>query len=307
MAVVSMYVFFTKATSLLQNYFFFRGRKDLFFSMIISIVMGPTIHIPYLFILDVEMLLLYLVAFAADVTILVTVGAVATKTYRLSDAALVKHLRVPKGSIAVFSVLVILTTATWLGLFGPTYSSGHGILLQEYPVYCNVSIDVVSDQTALLNFSYRPPSLDQAWQLVKDRDDWPLYLEVTAMSVERMFNTSKHEVLSMETTDDDFWKDGRWHSGGARLITVQLDLSESPNWQRIEDEFILTIHDPWKPRWLAFLNAVNITSTAFSIVDYEYAPSAVMNIPLGGVQESYLLWLNTHLEESPETYVITFK
>ena len=106
--------------------------------------------------------------------------------------------------------------------------------------------------------------------------------------MERLFNVSQYDIIVKETTNASFWKAGGWCGGGARRMRVRLDLSDSPNWQRIDSDFRLTIADPLKPD-LGFLDAVNITSTGYTLVDYECTPASAMDVTSGSIQEGYLL------------------
>lgn len=182
---------------------------------------------------------------------------------------------------------------------------GERPLASQYPAYVNVKIDVFDDQTTILDVSYRPAGGDRIWESIKNRPHWDILLGVTTSMVEEMLNMTEHEVISKEITENDFWQDEGWHSGGGWLIRVHVNLTESPNWQKNGDAFKLTIHDPWKP--FGFLDAVNITSTGFSIIGYGYTPASATDITTGNAQEGYLLWLNTQFKESPETYIIKFK
>jgi hypothetical protein len=299
--VLSMYLFFSKIIELLQEYFMFRGKIDLFVSILMIIVVNWALGTLITAVLG-DSSILDLVAFAGLMAIVIPVGMFTTWRRRLPDKATLKHLHVSIRFFAIFSILALISTTVWLGVFGSSYTRAHGILLEEYPAYCNVKIEVSDDKSAAVDFSFRPP-IDQAWQSIKERDNWALYLEVASMFVERMFNVSQYEIIYIETTNDAFWKGDVWSSGGARRIRVRLALSDSPNWQRIDSDFSLTIADPLKPD-LFFLDAVNITSTGYTIVDYDYTPATAMDVTRGSIKEGYLLWLNSGIKENPETYII---
>jgi len=174
------------------------------------------------------------------------------------------------------------------------------------PEYCNVEINASGDQTATLSFSYRSSVGSGLWLYsVKDRPNWDIILADMSEMAEDMLIMSNYEVLSKEITDDDFWMDGAWHSGGAWLVSVHVNLTESPNWQISGEESTLTINDPWQPE--GFLDAVNITSTGLSLDNYSYTPASATDLTAGSIQDGYLLWLNTSPEESPKTYIIVLQ
>jgi len=168
------------------------------------------------------------------------------------------------------------------------------------PFYANVKINVLDDEEVVVDFSTRP---NIAWPLVKNAPNWNVTVEEVSSYTEEMLNTTDYKVLSREITESEFWKDEEWQSGGAWLVRIQVNLTHSPNWQKNGDKFTLTIQDPWKPE--GFLDAVNITSTGLSITNYSYTPTSATDVTVGGIQEGYLLWLNTATEESPETYTVT--
>lgn len=181
---------------------------------------------------------------------------------------------------------------------------GERPLANQYPGYANVKINVFNNQTAIVNFAYRPLGGESTWESIKDRPHWPILIGVAMSMTGNMLNVTRGDLLSKEITENDFWQDEDWRGGGAWLIKVTVNLTESPNWERNGETFKLTIHDPWKP--FGFLDAVNITSTDFSIIDYNYTPTSATDITEGSIQENYLLWLSTQFKESPETYVVKF-
>ena len=175
----------------------------------------------------------------------------------------------------------------------------------QYPYYANVKVNVFSNQTAILDFLYRPSGGDSVWDAIKNRPNWGILLGTTTNMVEKMSSLTSYEVLSKQISEDDFWQDEAWHSDGAWLIRIQVDLTESSDWQINENNYKLTINDPWKP--FGFLDSINITSTDFSVTEYSYIPNSASDLTEGSVQDNYLLWLNTQTRKSPETYIITFK
>lgn len=303
LALWSAFVVIKRLIALLQDYFVFRGKTDLFLALLLLIGVGRGLSLPFWYLLEPAMSLLGLLEFAVELAIIASVGVFILTRGNIPDMRSLKPLRVPRRAIAVFSLLAIVTTAIWLGLFGPSADSAHGITLHEFPGYCNVSLEVGWDQTLLGEFSYRPPGGPQVWRGVREHEDWGLYGDVIAMFMAKMFNTSQYDIQVMATSTDDFWMDDAWASGGARLISVQLDLSTTLNWQKTGDTYVLTIHDPWTP---GFLDAINITSTGYSIVEYAYEPMVASDVTSGSIQEGYLLWLNSKHNVNPETYVITF-
>lgn len=301
------FITFPEFTKVLQNFFMFKSRRDAYVSLVLMFTMGT---FPYFLLSAMLGASMYpLMSFFLVVVLVLVFFAYAVKKHKLPDTSLLQQRFMSWRGVGANLLLAIAVTAVWLGVFGPTVETAHGLLWEEFgPVgIANVKLTVYKDFTAKVEVRFRPAFSvlisENLWFSVKDSPNWDIYIEETERFITTMFNTMSLEVLATETDNADIWYLGKWHSGGARGVVTNLNLNHSANLKALNGEFVLRIIDPWAP--LGFLDSFNITCDGLKITSYQYAPSIASDNTAGGIDEEYLLWLSETAEEAPDMFDIT--
>lgn len=199
----------------------------------------------------------------------------------------------PRQIVAV-GLVATIATATWLGAFGPTSETAHGVIVQEFPYFVNVRIVLWGNLTADVQLAFRPGPFENAWANVRNGPPkWDLYLEESAEFMEAMFGTNASQLLDYGTDDDDFWYSGVWHTEGARVVHMRVP---EPQVERTSfDEVVLVLRDPWKPD--GFIDGLNVTLRGLHLrsstpaARLSYSESAESGV-----------WLNNSTDTSPSEY-----
>jgi hypothetical protein len=186
--------------------------------------------------------------------------------------------------------------ATWLGAFGPTSTTAHGIVIEERPNYVNVRVTLWRNLTADVELAFRPGPFDGAWASLRGSEPrWGQYLAEAESFASAMFGTNGYQFLDHFTDDGAFWYLGEWHGGGSRVIRMRvLALKVAVGG---EGHMSLVLRDPWKPE--GFTDSVRISLKGLYLVNS--TPRGTMNY--SDTAES-IVWLNNSTEASPFEYAL---
>jgi len=196
--------------------------------------------------------------------------------------------------VLAISLAAILVVESWLGAFGPTVDTAHGLIIQEFPNYVNVRILLWSNMTADVQLAFRPGPFDNAWPSLRDQSPaWDKYLNESTDFMRTMFRTNESQLIGYFTDNASFWYSGTWHPGGARVVHMRVPAIQVE--RMAFNELNLVLYDPWKPG--GFIDGLNVTliglhlrslSTPTSVVYSETTESAA--------------WLNNSTDTSPYDY-----
>ncbi|MEM2884480.1 MAG: hypothetical protein QXF24_00130 [Thermoproteota archaeon] len=196
--------------------------------------------------------------------------------------------------VAAISLAAVVAAAAWLGIFGPTSKTAHGVVLEEYPSYMNVRATILENLTAEVRLDFRPGPFENAWPNLKGTAPrWDRYVEEALLIAGAMFGSNGSQLVNRSTGDGSFWHSGSWHVGGARSVLLRI-----PKVRAEEAEggvLALTLPDPWKPG--GFVDSLNVTLIGLRLMSS--APEATFAY-FG--ETEFVFWLNNSTDTSPDEY-----
>lgn len=298
---------FPQFVRVLQNFLMFKGKRDAYISVIFVFLLGS---FPYFLLTALVGSSPYpFIAFLSVALLALTFFAFALKWYKFPDAGVIQQKFVSWRGIGTNLLLAVICTTVWLGVFGYTVETAHGVIWYEFGSVgvANVKVTVYGNFVARVEMRFRPyftvQMSENLWLSVKNSPNWKTYVQQAMLFTRDMFKTLNFQVVTTTTDDADIWYMGKWHGGGARVVVIDLNLASSLNLQGSSDKYGLVINDPWIP--VGFLDSFNFTCNGMEMLDYEFEPAGSFNAAAGGLDEGYLLWLNDNHDEAPNTYFFT--
>jgi len=244
-----------------------------------------------------------------------------TRNYRVSM----------KNILSVMFVFVIIL-GVWVGAFGVSQDSAHGILLHDPPMEVeqyysdysigNAEIYVYHNGTAKVSIILRnqihnaSPLEEQIYHTYDYRPDWDYYVQRSKNIVIAMFdlqrgvgenltfNTSYGTVRALGVEDDL-----------GRVCTTYIDFYDTGTRQDLPHEgigegMILSFIDPWQNRNpQGYLDEVRISCGDDLRIDGAYGENDYSDtIPYnrGSEYNNSVGWKNINLRDSPATYTVIF-
>jgi len=196
--------------------------------------------------------------------------------------------------IIAMGLVATIATATWLGAFGPTSDTAHGVMIQEFPYFVNVRIILWGNLTADVQLAFRPGPFEDAWANLRNGSPkWNLYLEESVEFMKNMFGTNDSQLLDYGTDNGSFWHSGVWHPGGARVVHMRVP--ELRVERTAFDEMLLILSDPWKPS--GFIDGLNVTLRGLHL----RSSTPATRVSYSETAESGA-WLNNSTDTSPSEY-----
>ena len=299
---------FPQFVKVLQDFLMFKSKRDSYVSVVFIFISGSFLN--FLLITLVGASLYSMVAFLLVALLVSAFSAFAVKRYKLPDVSVIQQKFVSWRGIGTNLLLAIVCTTVWLGAFGYTLQTAHGLIWYEFgPVgVANVKVTVNYRFLARIEMRFRPyfsvSVSEKLWLGVKNTPNWKMYEQQAMLFAKNMFNTASFELVATKTDDADIWYLGKWHGGGARVVVIDLNLNKSINMQRLYGIYGLTVYDPWVP--IGYLDSFNFTCNGLKMIDYACGPRGSSNIAAGGLNEGYLLWLNETPEEAPDVLFFMF-
>jgi len=219
-------------------------------------------------------------------------GNFATMRMQSVQPATAKHLE--RRQIISIGLVAALALTTWLGAFGPTSETAHGVVFEEFPYFVNVRIILWDNLTADVQLAFRPGPFEDAWASLKNGPPkWDRYLEESDQFMRGMFEANGSQLLDYGTDNADFWYSGVWHPGGARVVHMRVP--ELQVERKDIDEVLLVLHDPWKPG--GFIDGLNVTLRGLHII------SSIPTTKLSYSDRAESgAWLNNSTDTSPSEY-----
>lgn len=299
---------FPQFVKVLQDFLMFKSKRDAYVSVVFVFILGSFLN--FLLITLVSASLYSMVASLPVALLVSTFSAFAVKRYKLPDVSVIQQKFVSWRGIGTNLLLAIVCTTVWLGAFGYTLQTAHGLIWYEFgPVgVANVKVTVNYRFLARIEMRFRPyfsvGVSEKLWLSVKNTPNWKMYEQQAMLFAKNMFNTANFEIVATKTDDADIWYLGKWHGGGARVVVIDLNLNKSINMQRSYGKYVLMVNDPWMP--IGYLDSLNFTCNGLRMIDYAYGPRGSLNIAAGGLNEGYLLWLNGTPDEAPDVLSFMF-
>ncbi len=318
LTLLFIYFISKRFLSLADEYLYIETTKDAFYSLTIF-WLTPFFVIMLLsavatFLVSPQELIYMLIFIGTSSMIVIILGMIISMKFKRTARM---HKPIDFRSIIVILLTFLFVMPTWLGAFGLTPSSAHGLMIAQPPVEAeqyyidllianakvtinsNLTIDIEIKTKGLID--NRSPLEHKIWRSFEKRPHWAYYKEVSISIVEKMLNSSNAEIKDIHL-DDEIWAVGMNYSNG-RLCLLELDATNISNLIKINDTFRLTINDPWKQS--GYLDKVNITwSEDVKPTSYSIDGN---NTPMGGLNEGYLLWQNENLEEAGSEYILNFE
>ncbi|KYK28119.1 MAG: hypothetical protein AYK23_01880 [Candidatus Proteinoplasmatales archaeon SG8-5] len=249
-----------------------------------------------------------------------------------------------KTVLAILAAFLVII-ATWVGVFGPTESSAHGIMLHQPPLEAeayysdysigNVDLMVHSDGTVDVSIILRnmldnsSSSLDeQLYNSYEDRPNWPYYVERSRYMALVMFGFTVEEAqyLSFETSQEVVRAMGEEYYNG-RSCTTHLNFTWAdtgliPGVRQLggdattaggtdEPTELLTFgfEDPWMLQG-GYIDEVRISWESNLTLSY-YSASNLEETHItfnrGGLAENSIGWKNIGYETSASAYSFIFR
>jgi hypothetical protein len=264
---------------------------------------------------------------------------------------IVEHAAEPRGysfeGKAVVTILVcfILALALWVGMFGPTDTSAHGVMLHQPPleaeayfsdysignanlmVYSNGTVEVSIVLKNMLDNSSSPLD-ERLYHTYDDRANWPYYIERTRYMTLVMFGYSLDEVrnLSFATGIDvvramgvEYWN-GRacttyvnytWQDTGLIPGVRQpgQDTSTAGGTDEPTELLSFGFEDPWMLQG-GYLDEVSISWEGNLTLSY-YSASNIEESHIlfnrGSLAENSIGWKNIGFDTSASEYKFIFR
>jgi len=219
-------------------------------------------------------------------------GNFATMRMKFEPSAATRYFE--RRQIVAIGLVATLAMTTWLGAFGPTSDTAHGVVVQEFPYFVNVRIILWGNLTADVQLAFRPGPFEDAWANLRNGPTkWNLYLEESVEFMRNMFGTNGSQLLYYGTDNGSFWYSGVWHPEGARVVHMRVPELQV---ERTDfDEILLVLHDPWKPG--GFIDGLNVTLRGLHLrsstptTKFSYSEKAESGA-----------WLNNSTDTSPSEY-----
>jgi hypothetical protein len=102
--------------------------------------------------------------------------------------------------IIAIGLVATLALTTWLGAFGPTSETAHGVVFEEFPYFVNVRITVWDNLTADVRLAFRPGPFEDAWAGLRNAPPkWDQYLNESDEFMRDMFGTNGSRLLDYGT------------------------------------------------------------------------------------------------------------
>lgn len=299
---------FPQFVRVLQDFLMFKSRRDAYISVVFIFLLGS---FPYFLLTALVGSSPYpFIAFLSVAPLALTFFAFVLMRYKLPDTGIIQQKYVSWRGIGTNLLLAVICTTVWLGVFGYTVETAHGMIWHEFGSVgvVNVKVTVYGNFVARVEMRFRPQFTVQMsenlWLSVKNWPNWKTYEQQAMLFARDMFNTLDFQVVTTKTDDADIWYMGKWHGGGARVVVIDLNLASSLNLQGSSDKYGLVINDPWTP--VGFLDSFNFTCYGMKMLDYDFGPVGSFSADAGGLDEGYLLWLNENSREAPNTYFFMF-
>jgi hypothetical protein len=234
----------------------------------------------------------YVIIFLITAAAILITGNIASARLKFDKPAAPRSIE-PRQVIAV-SLAAILAVGSWLGAFGPTVDTAHGLIIQEFPNYVNVRILLWSNMTADVQLAFRPGPFDNAWPSLRDKSPtWDKYLNESNDFMRTMFRTNESQLIGYFTDNASFWYSGTWHPEGARVVHMRVPAIQAE--RTAFNELNMVLYDPWKPG--GFIDGLNVTLIGL------YLRSSVppTSVVYSETTES-VVWLNNSTDTSPYDY-----
>lgn len=228
-----------------------------------------------------------------------TTAAAILLTGDLASMRLKLDKPVTPRSLELRQVIAICLAATlaveiWLGAFGPTVDTAHGLILQEFPYYVNVRVVLYGNLTADVQLAFRPGPFENAWPSLSDTSPtWDQYLNESTDFMRLMFRTNDSQLIGYFTDNGSFWYSGAWHPKGARVVHMRVPVLQATT--TIYNELNLVLYDPWKPD--GFLDGLNVTLVGLHL----RSSTPLTKVVYSETTESGA-WLNNSTDTSPSQY-----
>jgi len=196
--------------------------------------------------------------------------------------------------VIAVSLAATIALATWLGAFGPTSATAHGLIIQEFPNYVDVRIVLWSNLTADVQLAFRPGPFENAWPNLRNAPPaWNQYLKESTKFMRTMFRTNDSQLIDCFTDNGSFWYSGSWHPNGARVVHLKVPRLQVE--RTAHDELNLVLYDPWKPG--GFIDGLNITLRGLHL----RSSTPQTRVAYSATTESSA-WLNNSVDTSPTEY-----
>jgi len=219
-------------------------------------------------------------------------GNFATMRMQFLGPAATRHFE--RRQVIAIGLVATLALTTWLGAFGPTSETAHGVVFEEFPYFVNVRITLLDNMTADVQLAFRPGPFEDAWAGLRNTSPkWDQYLNESDEFMREMFGTNGSQLLDYGTDNADFWYSGVWHPGGARVVHMRVP---ELHVERMDaDEVLLVLHDPWEPG--GFIDGLNVTLRGLHLISS--TPATKFSYSYGAESGA---WLNNSTETSPSEY-----
>jgi hypothetical protein len=196
--------------------------------------------------------------------------------------------------VLAISLAATLAVEIWLGAFGPTVDTAHGLIIREFPYYVNVRITLYENLTADVQLAFRPGPFKNAWPGLRDKSPtWDQYLNESIGFMRTMFGTNGSQLIDHFTDNESFWYSGAWHLGGARVIHMRVPMLQAKS--TAYGELYLVLNDPWKPG--GFIDGLNVT-----LIGLHLRSSTPPTKVLYSEMTESGAWLNNSTDTSPSQY-----
>jgi hypothetical protein len=247
----------------------------------------------------------------------------------------------------VLAILVcfMLALAFWVGVFGPTESSAHGIMLHNPPleaeayysdysignaeimVYANGTLGVTIILKNILDNSSSPLD-ERLYNSFEDRPNWPYYVERARYMILVMFGYTMDEAQNLtfatgqaavRALGDEYYN-GRacttflnytWEESGLISGVRQpgIDRRHTAGGENATEALTFAFEDPWMLQG-GYLDEVRISWEGNLTLDYYSASNADETHILfnrGSFAEYSIGWKNVGYETSPSDYNFIFR
>ncbi len=261
--------------------------------------------------------LFYLLAFSGAASALYLLGVLMTSYPWLNGNGGPAVAQVPLRKPAVTLAVVVIV---WVGLFGPSPSTAHGVYLGDPPAVAerdfveemaiNVELQVAADGNATVVMRLRglwdPPSplLTRTWESFETRPDWEFYEEAAKNLAKQIFNATRWEIHDARL-DGTVWVDGEVLEN-ARTFTMAPDPEKRVElYRELHNGTAIFVIDPWKYHNLpgGFIDEVVITWEE-GLPDVYVLGGGIGANPSGGERE--LRWRSSNILQAHPFYVIQF-
>jgi hypothetical protein len=281
-------------------------------------------------------------ALANAVLLLLFISAAVAMVPRMHESGeFVPHRQDMKKVMAALACFFVVV-AVWLGAFGPTDATAHGLLLREPPLEVegyysdstigNIEITVYQNQTMKMAVSLRnqlndpSPLDDKIFHTFDNRPNWEYYDARARYILASMFNLSRevNENLSFEYSMGTAYGLGS-EIDHARVCTTYVNISAG-NTTRApfsitygvvtggieeddEDRIIIGFIDPWATQG-GFLDRVTFSwgenLTLLGYTAQNYTGAHVRNTE-GGTDQGTLIWKTNDYQSAPVLYRLTLQ